>query len=258
MNYERILVETDDAGIARFTLNRPEKRNALDALTVAELRAALAAAEAGAATRVVLLTGAGKDFCAGADLSELERIAAGQGPIENLQDAGALGALFVAMRRSRLPIVAAVRGHAIAGGAGLATAADLVLAAEDAKFGYPEVHLGFVPAMVMALLRRSVGEKVAFDLATGGHRFDATEAHRLGLVNRVLPVDRFDAEVTEFVAGLAGRSESALELIKRLLYGSEGLSFEDAVGRGAEINVLARATPDCQEGVRRFLERRKE
>ncbi len=258
MNYERILVETDDAGIARFTLNRPEKRNALDALTVAELRAALAAAEAGAATRVVLLTGAGKDFCAGADLSELERIAAGQGPIENLQDAGALGALFVAMRRSRLPIVAAVRGHAIAGGAGLATAADLVLAAEDAKFGYPEVHLGFVPAMVMALLRRSVGEKVAFDLATGGHRFDATEAHRLGLVNRVLPVDRFDAEVTEFVAGLAGRSASALELIKRLLYGSEGLSFEDAVGRGAEINVLARATPDCQEGVRRFLERRKE
>ncbi len=258
MNYERILVETDDAGIARFTLNRPEKRNALDALTVAELRAALAAAEAGAATRVVLLTGAGKDFCAGADLSELERIAAGQGPIENLQDAGALGALFVAMRRSRLPIVAAVRGHAIAGGAGLATAADVVLAADDAKFGYPEVHLGFVPAMVMALLRRSVGEKVAFDLATGGHRFDATEAHRLGLVNRVLPVDRFDAEVTEFVAGLAGRSESALELIKRLLYGSEGLSFEDAVGRGAEINVLARATPDCQEGVRRFLERRKE
>lgn len=252
MNFERILW-LEEAGVATITLNRAEKRNALDARTIAELTSAVARAEAESDVRVLLLRGAGPDFCAGADLEQLERIAAGAGPLENLADASSLGELFIRMRRARMPIIAGVHGSAIAGGAGLAMAADLVVASDDAAFGFPEVELGFVPAMVMALLRRSVGEKVAFDLASGGHRITAAEALRFGLVNRVLGSAAFAEESVAFARELASRSSSALQLIKRLLYGMDGLSFEEAIARGAEVNVLARATPDCQNGVRRFL-----
>jgi len=256
MSYERILYDAD-AGVVTLTLNRPDKRNALDGRTVRELVDALARTLEEDDARVVVLRGAGPDFCAGADLAELERVAEGAGVLENLQDASALGGLLIAMRRHPLPIVAAVHGHAIAGGAGLATACDLVLARDDAVFGYPEVHLGFVPAMVMALLRRAVGEKVAFELVSRGERIGAQEAHRLGLVNRIFPHDDFAEGVAAYAADFAALSPSAVRLIKRLLYGMDGLSFEDAVGRGAEVNVLARMGDDTREGVRRFLDRKK-
>lgn len=246
-----------DGGVATVTMNRPEKRNALDARTIAELTEAVSYADGSADVRVLMIRGAGPDFCGGADLAELERIVAGAGPIENLADASALGELFVRMRRARVPIVAAVHGNAIGGGAGLATAADLIIASEDAVLGYPEVRLGFVPALVMVLLRKAVGEKVVFDLASGGHRISAVEAHHMGLVTRVFHADRFEVESLAFARELAGRSSSAIQLIKRLLYGGEGLSLEDALARAAEVNVLARATPDCQDGVRKFLERRR-
>src|SRR5690606_25494138 len=138
------------------------------------------------------------------------------------------GDLFVRMRRASKPIIAAVHGNAIAGGAGLANACDIVLASDDAVFGYPEVHLGFVPAMVMAMLRRSVGEKVAFELVARGDRFDADTARTLGLVNRIYPKATFDDDAIAYAASLAERSASALELTKRLLYGMDGLSFEEA------------------------------
>src|SRR5690606_27940717 len=144
-------------GIAHLTLNRPDKRNALNGELVEALKEALARSEADPEVRVVALAGAGKDFCSGADLAELERIAT-LSPEENLADARSLGDLFVRMRRHPRPVVALVRGRALAGGCGLATACDVVLAAETAELGYPEVHLGFVPAMVMAILRRKVGE----------------------------------------------------------------------------------------------------
>ncbi|MEJ2218458.1 MAG: enoyl-CoA hydratase-related protein [Gemmatimonadota bacterium] len=257
MSFDRIRYETDDAGVATITLDRPEKRNALDARTVAELREALAVADGAEHVRVVMLRGAGPDFCAGADLAELERMAGDGDPLRNLADARALGDLFIEMRRHPLPIVAAVHGNAIAGGAGLATACDLILARDDAVFGYPEVHLGFVPAMVMAILRRSVSEKVAFELVVRGDRISAAEAERLGLVNRVLGHEDFEGEVREYGAGLAARSSSAVRLIKRLLYGMDGLSFEEAIARGAEVNVLARLTDDARDGVRRFLKRNR-
>lgn len=252
----RLLIERAD-GVAVVTLNRPEKRNALDGRTVAELRAAVEAFDADDAVRVMLLRGAGPDFCAGADLEQMEKIAAGAGPLENLADAGRLGALLIEMRRARMPIVAAVHGHAFAGGAGLATACDLVVAAESATFGYPEVKLGFVPAMVMALLRRAVGEKVAFELITSGEAFDAARAAALGLVNAVLPDTDFEASALAYARDLADRSPSAVQLCKRLLYGTDGLSFEEAIARGAEINAMARMTPDTLEGVRAFLARRR-
>ncbi len=253
--FERIRYEVVD-GIAVLSLARPEKRNALDDRTLAELGDALHHAAEDDAVRVVLLRGDGPDFCAGADLEQLEHVAAGGDPITNLRDAERIGAVLLAMRRHPKPIVAAVHGHAFAGGAGLATACDLVLASRDARFGYPEVRLGFVPAMVMALLRRTSSEKVAFELAARGERIDAEEARRLGLVNRVLATESFEADVLEYVRDLASRSPDALRLIKRLLYGIDGTSFEEAIARGAEVNVLARGTPDCREGVRRFLDSR--
>jgi methylglutaconyl-CoA hydratase len=239
-----------------LTLDRPERRNALNSDLIVALTGALADAAADSGVRVILLQGEGPDFCAGADLDALKRIAETADPAENLADAQSLGALLVVMRRHPKPIIAAIHGHALAGGAGLATACDLVIARDDAVLGYPEVHLGFVPAMVMALLRRIVGEKVAFELVVRGDRIGAEEAAGLGLVNRVIPTAEWEGGVHAYVDDLAGRSPSAVSLIKRLLYGMDGLSFEEAIGRGAEVNVLARMTPDTRAGLARFLERK--
>lgn len=243
--------------VATLTLNRPDKRNALDDATIAQLKVRFAEADADHAVRVVVLRGAGKDFCAGGDLSQLEKIVAHASREENLADAMNLGELFIQMRRARKPSIAAVRGHALAGGAGLASACDLIIAEQGATFGYPEVKLGFVPAMVMALLRRSLGEKRAFELVARGERITAKHALDLGLVNHVYPRSSFEEETHAYLRGFAARSASAIRLTKRLLYGMDGLSFEEAIARGAEVNVLARNTEDCRQGVRDFLARRK-
>ena len=245
-----VLVRREGAA-AWITLNRPEKRNALSRGMIAALKSALSRADGDAEVRVIALEGAGSDFCAGADLAEMKAMLAAP-VLENLEDADALGELLLQIRRMRKPVVAVVRGRALAGGCGLATACDLVIAAESARFGYPEVGIGFVPAMVMALLRRSVGEKRAFELICGGEPVDAAEAERLGLVNRVAPDDQLAAHAGELLATLASRSPSALQLCKRLLYQQDGMSVEAAVRSGAEINAIARATEDAREGIARF------
>src|SRR5687768_8433335 len=251
-------VRYESGPVATVWLNRPEKRNALDDQTIQELGEAFTAVDAQEDVRVILLRGAGKDFCAGADLSQLERVATGGDPIVNLRDASALGELFIRMRALSKPIVAVVQGNAFAGGAGLATACDLAIAADNAKLSYTEVRLGFVPAMVMALLRRSVGEKLAFELAAFGDVISAADAQRMGIFNRVVPEAELVLSATEFATELSLRSASALLLIKRLLYGTDGMTFEQAIRRGAEVNALARATADCQEGVKQFLERKRD
>ncbi|HSM06021.1 MAG TPA: enoyl-CoA hydratase-related protein [Longimicrobiales bacterium] len=240
-------------GIATLTLNRPDKRNALNGELVDALHHAVAELAADESVRVLAIRGAGTDFCAGADLAELEKIA-GMGSDESLADAQRMGDLFVALRTLDRPVVAVVQGRALAGGAGLATACDLVLARDDARFGYPEVHLGFVPAMVMAILRRKVGEGRAFELVARGRRIDAAEARELGLVNRVLPAEGFEESVATYLRELTEPPASALALTKRLLYGLDGMSFEEGIARGAEMNAVARLTRACREGVRRFLE----
>jgi methylglutaconyl-CoA hydratase len=250
---EEILLRHTRDGVTTLTLNRPEKRNALSAALVAALKDALGDAEADDAVRVVALRGAGKDFCAGGDLAELERISA-MGPEENLEDARSLGDLFSGLRTFPKPVVAVIHGRALAGGCGLATACDLVLAHDAAELGYPEVHLGFVPAMVMAILRRKVTEGRAFELVARGHRISAEEALGLGIVNRVFPDATFASDVDGYLRDLATRPPTALTLTKGLLYELGDLSFGQGVERGAEVNVEARMTEACREGVRRFLE----
>jgi len=251
-----VLYEIRDS-VAILSLNRPEKRNALDDALVNTLREALQRAASDDAAKVILIRGEGKDFCAGADLAQLERVAAGADPIANLNDAGKLGQLLLEIRSNPKPVIAAVHGNAFAGGAGLATACDMIVCAEGTRFAYTEVRLGFVPAMVMALLRRILGEKLAFELAAFGDEIDAEAAFRIGLVNLVLPDHDLEAGALRYAKRLAQRSGSALYLIKRHFYGIDGVTFEQAIQRGAEVNALARATPDCQEGVRQFLEKRR-
>lgn len=250
---ELLLYDVQDR-VATLTLNRPDKRNALNAALVQALKDALARAAADEAVRVVAIAGAGKDFCSGADLAELHAISSMTAE-ENLADARSLGALFATMRSHPKPVVALVRGRALAGGCGLASACDLVVAADDAAFGYPEVHLGFVPALVMTILRRKVGEGQAFDLVARGGRFDAAEAHRLGIVTKLVPEADFASEAAAYLAELATKPPSAMAMTKSLLYELDGLDFETGLDRAAEVNAEARMTEACREGVRRFLEK---
>lgn len=248
------LVYQVEHGIARVTLNRPDKRNALNAGMLRELQEAIAASARDNTVRVVLLTGAGKDFCSGADLSGLQR-AFDAGVLENMADARELANLFLAMRSHPRPIVAAVRGRALAGGCGLATAADVILASETAQFGYPEVNIGFVPAMVMAILRRSVSEKRAFDLITMGEIITAQTAYEYGMITHILNDETFDLEVEAYTTKLAAKSASAVNLSKHLLYHIDALAFEAALEAGVQTNAIARMTPDLKRGVEQFLAR---
>lgn len=241
-------------GIARITLNRPDKRNALNPGLIADLTKALADSAEDPAARAVLLTGAGRDFCSGADLAALDG-AADESVLGHLETARRLADVFVAMRRHPRPIVAAVRGRALAGGCGLATACDLILACESAQFGYPEVKIGFIPAMVMAILRRSVSEKRAFELITAGEAITAAEAHTIGLINHVYADAEFDAHVEAYVHALQSKSASALSLSKNLLYHMDGMTFEAALNAGVHANALARMTEDARRGIERFVKK---
>jgi len=244
-----------DGSIARITLNRPEKRNALSAELVAALASVVTNSAKDESVRVVLITGAGPDFCAGADLRELDQ-SADAGMPEHLASARALADVYVAMRKHPRPIVAAVRGRALGGGCGVATACDIVLAAESAKFGYPEVNIGFIPAIVMTMLHRSVSEKRAFELLTTGEAISAPEAQTFGLINHVYPDAEFEASVEAFVQKLASRSACAVSLTKNLLYRTEGMSFESAIDAGVQANALARMTEDARRGIAGFLKKR--
>ena len=240
--------------IARITLNRPEKRNALNDALIAEIKRGLEQAAADENVRAIVISGAGKDFCSGADLSALQKIA--QASVsDNTDDARSLLDLFVLIRQIRVPLIAAVKGRALAGGCGLATACDLVLASETARFGYPEVKIGFVPAMVLAILRRNVSEKRAFELITRGEEIGAAYAKEIGLVNQVFSDDTFDDDVDAYVRRFTEVSSTAVALTKGLLYQVDGLQFLEALETGADVNVIARMTEDCQRGISRFLKK---
>ena len=240
------------AGVLTLTRDRPDKRNALDSTLIGALAAALERADLDAEVRVVALRGAGKDFCAGADLRELLE-SADRTPADNEASARRLGDLFLAIRRLPKPVVAVVQGRALAGGAGLATACDLVLAGRGAQLGYPEIQRGFVPAMVMTILRRLAGERAALDLALTGRLLGAEEARVLGLVSRVVADEDLDRESEALLRALAEASATALALTKRLFYQLDGLGFEEGIALGARVNAAARDTPDFREAVARFL-----
>jgi len=243
-----------DGAIARITLNRPEKRNALNDELIAGLKDALRRADHNQGVRAIVLSGAGEDFCSGADLAALQKISTAT-VAENLADARSLMELFLLIRAVRIPVISAVRGRALAGGCGLALACDMVLAARSARFGFPEVKIGFVPAMVMAILRRNTSEKRAFELLTLGTELSADEAAAYGLVNRVLDDEAFDDDLDVFAHQFDRVSSSAVSLSKRLFYEGDAMTFKDALECGVDTNVIARMAEDCRKGIERFLKK---
>jgi methylglutaconyl-CoA hydratase len=247
---------TADGLIGRITLARPGKKNALDRVTADELAEALFALS-DSPVRVVAIDGDGPDFCAGADLSALEDMLDAPRQ-EQIDDAKALGHVFHTIRRMDKPVVALVRGRAYGGGAGLASACDIVLAHEEARFAYPEVTIGFVPAMVMTMLRRSVGEKHAFDLVSTGRILKAEEARSIGLVSRVFAAREFDQLSQSVLDQLADAPPSAMAATKTLFYKLDTLSFLDGISAGIVANADSRATPAFREGVKRFTSRGKD
>jgi methylglutaconyl-CoA hydratase len=248
------LLTSCTGGVLSITLNRPDKRNALSQSMIELLHQTLDQADLDHDVRVVLLRGAGKDFCAGADLDEL-LASADRALDENEASALRLGKLFERMREFPKPLVALVQGRALAGGAGLATACDIVLAGKGAQLGYPETQRGFVPAMVMAMLRRVTGEKLALDLVLTGRVLSAGEALEAGLLSRVVPDADLEQEGAEVGRRLAASSPSALALTKKLFYQLDGRSFPEAIALGARVNAVARSTPDFRQAIARFLQR---
>ena len=248
-----VLITYSDS-IRIITLNRPEKRNALNDDLIAALKDALREADEDESLRCIVIRGAGKDFCSGADLASLQKIATASYE-ENVEDARSLAELFLLIRNVRIPVIAAVHGRALAGGCGLATACDLVVATRDARFGYPEVKIGFVPAMVAAIQRRNLGEKKSFELLTQGSEYTAEEAVALGLVNRTFDEEDFENAVLEYAAVYTNVSRSAVEMTKHLLYSIDGHNITDAIEQGVETNARARMTNDCKIGIAKFLEK---
>jgi methylglutaconyl-CoA hydratase len=244
----------DEGTVRVLELNRPEKRNALNDELIAGLKNALRGADSDESLRAIVIRGAGKDFCSGADLAAIQKIANATYD-ENVEDARQLAELFELIRKVRVPVIAAVHGRALAGGCGLATACDLVIATRTARFGYPEVKIGFVPAMVAAILRRNLGEKRSFEMLTQGFEFSAEEANAIGLVNDLFEDEAFDVAAIEYASRYAKVSGSAVAMTKRLLYDIDGDGIDAAITKGVETNARARMTEDCKKGIARFLEK---
>lgn len=254
-SFQTIRVEIEPP-LAVITLNRPEKRNALNPPMVAELDEALAAAEADAWCRVVLVRAEGKAFCAGLDLESLQETAT-QSYEKNLEDSRRLAQLFSRIYTMPKPVIAVVEGPAIAGGCGLATVCDLTLATPEARFGFTEVRIGFVAAVVSVFLVRMVGEKHARELLLSGRSIEASQALEFGLVNEVVPAERILARARALASELAANSPQGMAATKRALAEIPGLPLDAALEEACQVNAAARQSEDCREGVKAFLEKRK-
>ncbi|HXW92025.1 MAG TPA: enoyl-CoA hydratase-related protein [Terriglobales bacterium] len=254
MNYKTIEV-TSSAGVVSLALNRPEKRNAISYELIEELLAALAEAAASPAL-VLILTGRGKAFCAGMDLENLKALL-GRSPEENRKDSETMARLFRSLSEFPKPTIAAVNGAALAGGCGLATLCDFTLAVPEAKFGYTEVRIGFVPAIVATFLLRQMGEKQARELLLTGKIITAEEARRLGLVNEIVPPEKLLERARGLAEQLMENSPRSIATTKRLLSEYGGLERDAQIERAVRENAAIRETQDFQEGITSFLEKRK-
>ena len=244
-----------DARVAIITLNRPEKRNAISFELIDDLRRALDEVAKSDAL-VLILTGAGKAFCSGLDLDNLKALL-GRSPEQNLQDSQTMVRLFRALYEFPKVTIAAVNGAAIAGGTGLALLCDFTLAVPEAKFGYTEVRIGFVPAIVSTFLLRQVGEKQARDLLLTGRLFGADEAARMGLINEIVPPENLLTRARELAALLMENSPASLRATKQLLTNHARVEIDSQIEAAVRENAAIRNTADFREGISSFLEKRK-
>ena len=254
MSYQTLFLQFDGR-VATITFNRPEKRNAISYQLIDELLRGLGEVEKSAA-QVLILTGMGKAFCAGMDLDELQALT-GRTPEQNLKDSQTMALLFRSIYEFPKPTIAAVNGPAIAGGCGIATLCDFTLASSEAKFGYSEVKIGFLPAIVSTFLMKQVGEKAARDLLLTGRIVDAGEALRIGLVTRVVPAEKLMAAAHELSAQLLENSPASLFATKQLLAGFTFDELNDRIRAAVDANARIRQTADFKEGIESFIEKRK-
>jgi methylglutaconyl-CoA hydratase len=240
--------------VATITLNRPEKRNAISAEMIAELLSAFSEVEAGS-SRVLIVTGAGKAFCSGMDLDGMIALAT-QSSAEHREDADRLVSLCRRIWSFPKPTIAAVNGHAIAGGCGIATLCDFTIAVPEARFGYPEVRIGFLPAVVSVFLVRQIGEKQARDLLLTGKTIDAAEAHRLGLITQIAPPELLMKTAQDLAATLLAASPTSLHITKKLLcdFAEPGITRQLELASAESARI--RTTQDFREGLASFLEKR--
>src|SRR5467141_2734189 len=241
--------------LATLTLNRPDKQNAISAAMISELQSALDEIEKSHA-RVGILTGSGKAFCAGMDLEMLAAIAK-QSPTENQEDSRRMAKMFRRIWSFSKPLIAAVNGAALAGGCGIATLCDFTLAIKEAKFGYTEVKIGFLPAIVSVFLTRQIGEKRTRDLLLTGRIIEAAEAKEFGMVTEVVPAERLQQRAFELANDLIAASPSSLTRAKHLLTSAAAAGVDHDLERAILENARIRCTPDFKEGVASFLEKRK-
>jgi methylglutaconyl-CoA hydratase len=254
MTYQNIQI-ADEGGVATITLNRPEKRNAISFELIDDLLRALDEVSKSDAV-VLILTGAGKAFCSGMDLDNLKGLL-GRSPEQNQQDSQTMARLFRTLYEFPKVTIAAVNGPAIAGGSGLALLCDFTVAVSDAKFGYTEVRIGFVPAIVSTFLLRQVGEKQARDLLLTGRIFGADEALRLGLINEIVPADSLLKRAKELAAQIMENSSSSLRATKQLLTDHARAELDVEIEAAVRENAGVRSTADFREGISSFLEKRK-
>lgn len=239
--------------VAFVTLNRAEKRNALNPELISELKVALDRAALDTSAKVIVLKANGEAFCAGADLAYLQQLQKFSYQ-ENLADSQHLMELFLKIYTLPKVVVAQVQGHALAGGCGLASVCDFVFAVPEAKFGYTEVKIGFVPALVAVFLIRKLGEQRARQLLLTGELIKAEEAFARGLVTRVVPAELLNDHVVTFCTNLIeSNSEQSMQLTKSLIAKVQDMSIEDALNYAASVNANARATEDCKRGIAAFL-----
>jgi len=254
MNYQTVTLDRDGS-LAKLTLNRPDKRNALSYELIDELLRALEEVKNSSAL-VLIITGTGKAFCSGMDLDNLKTLS-GRTPEQNLEDSKKMASLFRSLYEFPKPTIAAVNGPAIAGGTGLATVCDFTLAVPEAKFGYTEVRIGFVPAVVSTFLLRQVGEKMARDLLLTGRLFDAQEALRVGLINEIVPPEKLLDRARELAGQLMENSPMSVQFTKRLLGDHAKAELDSQIAAAIRENASIRATADFREGIASFLEKRK-
>ena len=253
----KYVIYEQEGNICHIRLNRPEKRNALSPELIEDLKTAFSKAGNDTETKVIILTGEGSAFCAGADLEYLKTLQ-NFGYKENLADSTQLKELFYLIYSIPKPVIAAVNGHALAGGCGLTTVCDFVFTVPEAKFGYTEVKIGFIPAVVMYFLLHKIGESRTKELLLSGRLIDAEEALRIGMVHRIVQADQLEKMTTAFAQTLVeDNSSEAMVITKNMLHAVKHMSLQEALDYAAEMNARARLTSDCKKGITAFLEKKK-
>ncbi|MCB0712770.1 MAG: enoyl-CoA hydratase/isomerase family protein [Ignavibacteriae bacterium] len=252
--YSRVVLTVEN-GVGQILLNRPEKRNALDRTMVEELYASIKECSEDESVRSIVISGAGTVFCAGADLAYLRELSS-YSITENMEDSAALARTLQAIWESPKPVIARVHGHAIAGGCGLATVCDVVVAVEAAKFGYTEVGIGFIPAIVMAFLLRKSPQMLTRELLLSGRVVSGAEAYRRGLITTLVTnEEELDREIESLTTAFGKADPTAVRLTKEMMGAMDGMSLEAALDYASRMNAAARMTPGCQAGIQRFLEK---